>query len=72
MKKVYVKPCVEGVEMSTRYGIMIGGSGEMKPSDGMAKGQDLVFDEDDDENMEEVAAVPTSFHSNDYLKKVWE
>ena len=70
MKKVYVKPCVEGVEMSTRYGIMIGGSGEIRP--GMAKEQDLVFDDDDEEMEEVVADVPTSFHSNDYLQKVWE
>ena len=71
MKKVYVQPIVEGRKITTNYGIMIGASGEGKPEDAMARQQDFIFDDEDDEVEGQVAATQ-SFHSNDYLKKVWE
>ena len=71
MKKVYKRPFVEGVEVSMCYGVMIGPSGEIDPTHGMAKKQDLVIEEDEEEQ-EEAAATPKFFHSNDYLKKVWD
>jgi hypothetical protein len=71
MKKVYVQPIVEGMEITTNYGIMIGASGEIDPGHGMAKEQDFIFDDEDDEVDGQVAATQ-SFHSNDYLKEVWE
>ncbi len=75
MKKVYVKPIVEGVVTSLADGIMIGGSGEIDPGNAMTKKHDLVDDDDefDDDFETETASVePQSFFSNDYIKEVWE
>lgn len=73
MKKVYKKPFVEGAEVSMRYGVMIGPSGEIDPNNGMAKKQDLVIVEDEEDEEDAGKAVSSkSFHSNDYLKKIWD
>ncbi len=73
MKKNYNKPCVEGTEAVTAYGIMIGPSGEGKPEDAMGKRQDVVIVEDEEDEEDAGKAVASkSFHSNDYLKKIWD
>lgn len=77
MKKIYVKPLVEETKMESLSGIMLGVSerGQMRPEDAMARRHDMVIiDEEDEEELEaaEKAATPKMFHSNDYLKKVWD
>ena len=76
MKKLYIKPLAEGMEMNTRYGIMIGASGEGRPEDAMAKRHQVVVEEDDeDEELESFKPekiVLSDVFSNDYIQKVWE
>ena len=78
MKKIYVKPVVEGMEMSSFNGIMIGSTetGQIRPEDAMAKRRNLVEeDEEDDEELESFKPekiVLSDVFSNDYIQKVWE
>lgn len=76
MKKIYVKPLAEETVMETSCGLMEGTNehGQMNPGEAWAKRNEVVIEEEDEEELEEAAknAAPKSFHSNDYLKKVWE
>lgn len=54
MKRVYVKPSIEGQRIDTNYGILTGASGEIDPGDAMAKNQD--FEEEKEET-----GIPTGF-----------
>lgn len=71
MKKMYVKPSVDGVVTSLADSIMVGASGEILPG---AKVQNIVddYDFDDDFETETASVEPQSFFSNDYIKEVWE
>ena len=61
---------------NTRYGFMIGASGEGRPEDAMAKRHQVVTeDEEDDEELESFKPekiVLSDVFSNDYIQKVWE
>lgn len=76
MKKSYVKPCIEDLEITTKCGFMVEGSkGQVNPeTDAMAKRTNITI-EDDEEELESFKpekVVLSDVFSNDYIQKVWE
>lgn len=73
MKSLYVKPVIS--ETLVKVQPMLAGSeqGVIGEGDDMSKQHgDVVEDDEEPTSLVEKEVKPLAFHSNDYLKKIWD
>lgn len=70
MKSLYVKPVIS--ETLVKVQPMLAGSEQGVIGEDMAKKHDEIVDDEEETSIVEKEAKPLAFHSNNYLKKVWD